>query len=100
MPQLRQLEDPISIFAEVVSRLSLSVLSMAADVNLFKEDIDWKDVVWGDIRPVQAMIFGVVGVCLPPRFHLPPNQLWATTAWVPIAADPSGLQQRPAAWHT
>ena len=94
MPQLGQLENPISTFVEVVLRHSLCIPSTVANVNLFKEEIGWKGVVWGDIRPVQATVLGVIEVCLPPRFHSPPNQLWATTAGAPMPTNPSTFLQR------
>ena len=64
-----ELDDPIFLFVEVVSRLSLGIPSTVADVNLLEEEISWKRVVGGDVRPVQATILGVAAVCLLPRLH-------------------------------
>ena len=56
LPQLGQLEDPISTLAEVVSRLSLGVPSTAMDLNLLEEEIGWKGQVGGNVRPLKAMV--------------------------------------------
>ena len=54
LPQLGQPEDPISTIAEAVSGLPLGVLSMAVDLNLFKEEIAWKGEVGGKVRPLKV----------------------------------------------
>ena len=56
---------------------------MVVDLNIFEEEIGWKGEVGGDIRPVKAMVLWVVAMHLLPRLHHSPNQLWATTVWVP-----------------
>ena len=99
MLQLRQLKDPISTIVEVVSRLLLSIPSAAVDVNLLEEEIGWKGLTWGDIRPVQAMVPGVMAVCPPPHLHYPPNQVWATMAWVPMVGRPGQASCMPG-WVT
>ena len=45
--QLRQLKDPISAYVEAVSRLLLSVLSVAVNINLLEEEIVRKGAVGG-----------------------------------------------------
>ena len=85
LPQLRQPEDPISTWAEVVSRLLLGVPSAVADLNLFEEKIHWKGETGGNIRLVKATVLRVAAMCPPPHFHHSPNQLRATTVWMPAA---------------
>ena len=72
LPQFGQVEDPISTFVELVSRLLLSNLSIA-DVNLLEEEIGWERLVGGGIRPAKAMVLRVAAVCLPPCPQLPPQ---------------------------
>ena len=54
LPQFRQIEDPISAMMKVVSGLLLRVLSMAADLNLFKEEIGWKGEVGGERKATEG----------------------------------------------
>ena len=63
----------MSDFEEVVLRLSLGIPSIAVDFNLFEEEIGWKGVVWGDIRPVKATVLWDVAICLLPHLHYPPS---------------------------
>ena len=67
--QLEQLGNLISAFVEMVSSLSISIPIVAVDVNLLEEEIGWKGVVEGDIRPLKAMVLRVMVVCPPPHFH-------------------------------
>ena len=67
MSHLQQLKDPISAFAEVVSRLSLDILSVAVDVNFFENEIGLKGVAKGNVRLVNAMVLQVTVVCLTNR---------------------------------
>ena len=48
----------------------------------------------GDIRPVKAMVLLAVVMCPPTHLHYPSNQLWATTAQVPMPACPPSLPSR------
>ena len=70
--------------AEVVSGLLLRVPSMAADLNLFKEEIGWKGEAGGNVRPLKAMVIWVIAMHPPPHPHHSPNQLQATTIWAPV----------------
>ena len=70
--------------AEAVSRLTLRVLSMAADLNLFKEEIGWKREVGGNVRPLKAMVIWVTAMCPTPHPHHSPNQLQAATIWASV----------------
>ena len=55
-----------------------------ADLNLFKEEISWKGEAGGNVRPLKAMVLWVTTMHPPPRLHHSPNQLRATTIWVPV----------------
>ena len=66
-------------------RLSLGVLSMAADLNLLEEEIGWKGEVGGNIRPLKATVLPVMAMCPLPHLHHSPNQLRAATIWAPVA---------------
>ena len=92
---LWQLEDPISAFVEVALRNLLSILSVTVDVNIFKEEMGWKGIVGGYVRPVKAMVPQVAVMCTPPHFYYPPNQLWATAAHVPMVAWPTQASCMP-----
>ena len=83
LPQLGQLEDPISTLAEAVSRFLLGILSTVVDLNLFEEEIGWKGEVGGNVRPVKATVLWVMAMHPPPRLYYSSNQLWATTVWMP-----------------
>ena len=56
---------------------------MAADLDLFKEEISWKGEAGGNVRPLKATVVQVTVMCLPPNPHHSPNQLRAATIWVP-----------------
>ena len=47
LPQLGQLEDPISDFVELVLRHFLGVLCETVDTYLLEEEIGWKGVARG-----------------------------------------------------
>ena len=58
---------------------------MAADLNLFKEEIGWKGEAEGNIRPLKATVLRVAMMRLPPYPHHFPNQLWAAMIQAPVA---------------
>ena len=84
LPQLGQMEDPISALAEVVLRLLLGIPSAAEDLNLLEKEISWKGEVGGSIKPLKAMVLQGTVMHPPHRLHHSPNQLWATTVQVPM----------------
>ena len=55
--------------AKVVSKFSLSVPSIVADLNLFEEEIGWKGEKGGNVRPVKATVLWAVVMHLPPRLR-------------------------------
>ena len=57
---------------------------MVVDLKLFEEEIRWKGEVGGSVRPLKATVLQLVAMCPPPRLHYSPNQLQATTVWVPV----------------
>ena len=56
---------------------------MVAHLNLFKEEISQKGEVGRNIRPLKATVLWVMMMRPPTQPHHSPNQLWATTVWVP-----------------
>ena len=51
---------------EAVSGRPLGVPSMAADLNLFKEEIGWKGEMGGKVRLLKGTVIWVVVMCPPP----------------------------------
>ena len=58
------------------NRLAFSFLSIVLNVNLFEEEIGWKGVVGGGIRPVKSILLGVAVVlpANPPSLTPQPTQ--------------------------
>ena len=73
--QWGQPKDPIATLTAAVLGLLLRVLSTMLDVDLFQKEVAGQGEAWGEVRPLQASILGVMAVYPPPRLHYPPHQL-------------------------
>ena len=58
---------------------------MAADLNIFKEEISWKGELGGNVRPLKATVLRIAAMHPPPRPYHSPNQILATMIQVPVA---------------
>ena len=62
----------MTVLPKVVTGLPLGIPSPMPDINLFYEEVIWEGEAWGQVRPLQASIGGVLVVSPPPYLHNPP----------------------------
>ena len=66
----------------------LSIPIVAMDVNLLEEEMGWKRVAGGNVRPVKATVLQVMTMYMLAGLYYPSNQLWATVVWEPMVGRP------------